>query len=212
MERPIMSKTVECLFDLGSPYSYLAWHQLPKIAAARGARIIWQPILVGAVFQATGNHAPIETPNKALYSLIDLQRWAKHYGVNFTMNPHFPINTLALMRGAVAMQAEGEEVYLRYLSAMFKALFEEPRNLNLPEEIGKVLQENGFDPMALMAKIGEQAVKDQLRKNTEQAVARGAFGAPTFFVGKEMFWGQDRLDFVDAALADAALADAALAD
>ena len=197
-----MSKTVEFLFDVGSPYSYLAYHQLPKIAVAQEAEIIWTPVLLGGIFQATGNRSPIEVPAKGSYSNIDLQRWAKAYGVTIEMNPDFPINTLALMRGAVAMQMRGDEAFQRYLRAAFEAMFVKPRNLNLSAEIGAMLAEAGLDAAEFMQLIGDQHVKDRLKDNTASAVARGAFGAPTFFVGDDMFWGQDRLDFVEEALAE----------
>ncbi|MDR3480920.1 MAG: 2-hydroxychromene-2-carboxylate isomerase [Burkholderiaceae bacterium] len=196
-----MSKQVEFFFDVGSPYTYLAYHQLPKIAEARQAEIVWRPILLGGVFQATGNHSPVEVPAKGKNLLVDLQRWARQYGVAMQMNPHFPINTLALMRGAVAMQMQGPDELQRYLAAIFGAMFEQPRNLNVPTEIGAVLQQAGFDPAAFLAAINEQAVKDKLKSDTAEAVERGVFGAPTFFVGDEMYWGQDRLHFVDQALA-----------
>lgn len=195
-----MNKQVEFFFDFGSPYSYLAYHQLPKIAAKRAATIVWRPMLLGGVFQATGNRSPIEVPAKGRYSLIDLQRWAKHFGVPMTMNPHFPINTLTLMRGAVAMQGRSEAEFERYLAAIFCAMFERPRNLGQAEEVTAVLHENGFDPVQFQRLVSDPAVKEQLKRNTEEAVARGVFGAPTFFVGEQMFWGQDRLDFVDQAL------------
>ncbi len=198
-----MHKTVEFLFDVGSPYTYLAYHQLPEIARAQGAGIVWTPILLGGVFQATGNKSPAELPAKARYSNIDLQRWAKAYGVTIRMNPHFPINTLALMRGAVAMQMRSEAEFHRYLRAIFSAMFENPRNLNEPAEIGAVLASAGFDPMAFMQQISEPAVKDRLKENTASAVARGVFGAPSFIVGEDMFWGQDRLEFVAQALSKA---------
>lgn len=196
-----MPKTVEFLFDVGSPYTYLAYHQLPKIAQAHGAEILWTPVLLGGIFQATGNASPAEVPAKGRYSNIDLQRWAAAYGVPIQMNPHFPINTLSLMRGAVAMQMRGEELFHRYLRTIFHAMFEQPRNMNLPTEIGATLAQAGFDPAQFMALIGEPSVKDRLKENTSHAVARGVFGAPTFFVGDEMFWGQDRLHFVAEALA-----------
>ncbi len=197
-----MSKQVEFFFDFGSPYSYLAFHQLPKIAQARGAEIVWQPILLGGVFQATGNHSPVEVALKGAHFGVDLQRWARHFGVTFQMNPYFPINTLPLMRGAVALQMRDDKAGLeRYMAAVFGAMFEKPRNMGLPEVIGTVLHEAGFDPAQFLAMINEQPVKDQLKKNTNDAVARGVFGAPTFFVGQEMYWGQDRLHFVDEALA-----------
>jgi 2-hydroxychromene-2-carboxylate isomerase len=195
-----MNKSVEFLFDVGSPYTYLAYHQLPKIAEAQGAEIVWTPVLLGGIFQATGNKSPAEVPAKGRYLNTDLQRWAKAFGVRFQMNPHFPINTLPLMRGAVAMQMRGDEEFHRYLRAIFSAMFEKPRNLNLPAEIGAVLAQAGFDPTEFMALIGDQAVKDRLKENTTGAVARGVFGAPTFFVGEDMFWGQDRLEFVEEAL------------
>lgn len=195
-----MNKTVEFLFDVGSPYTYLAYHQLPKIAQAKGAGIIWTPVLLGGIFQATGNKSPIEIPAKGRYSNVDLQRWARVYGVPLQMNPDFPINTLSLMRGAVAMQMRGDEEFHRYLRAVFSAMFEKPRNLNVPTEIGAVLAEAGFDPAQFMALINDQPVKDRLKENTANAVARGVFGVPTFFVGEEMFWGQDRLDFVAEAI------------
>jgi 2-hydroxychromene-2-carboxylate isomerase len=196
-----MTKTVEFFFDFGSPYTYLAYHQLPKIAAKHGATVVWRPVLLGGVFQATGNHSPMEVPAKARYSLLDLQRWAMHFGVPLQMNPHFPINTLHLMRGAVAMQMQGEAAFQGYLAAVFSAMFEHPRNLNQPEEVALVLAGIGIDPTAFMGQINDPAVKDKLKANTAEAVERGAFGAPTFFVGDQMFWGQDRLDFVHQALA-----------
>ena len=195
-----MSKTVEFLFDVGSPYTYLAYHQLPKIAEAQGAGIVWTPVLLGGIFQATGNKSPAEVPAKGRYSNVDLQRWANAYGVNIEMNPNFPINTLPLMRGAVAMQMRGDEEFHRYLRAVFSAMFEKPRNLNVPAEIGAVLADAGFDPGDFTALISDQSVKDRLKENTAGAVARGVFGAPTFFVGDDMFWGQDRLDFVAEAI------------
>jgi 2-hydroxychromene-2-carboxylate isomerase len=195
-----MTKSVEFLFDVGSPYTYLAYHQLPKIADAQGAGIVWTPVLLGGIFQATGNKSPATVPAKGAYMNVDLQRWAKAFGVRFQMNPDFPINTLPLMRGAVAMQMRGDEEFHRYLRAIFSAMFEMPRNLNLPAEIGAVLAQAGFDPMEFMTLISDQSVKDRLKENTASAVAKGAFGAPTFFVGEDMFWGQDRLEFVEEAL------------
>ena len=195
-----MAKQVEFLFDVGSPYSYLAYHQLPKIAKAKGATILWRPVLLGGLFQATGNRSPIEVPAKGRYSMVDLQRWAKVYGVRLTMNPHFPINTLSLMRGAIAMQMRSEAEFQRYLAMVFSAMFEMPRNMNAPAEVAAVLQAAGFDPVSFMDLISTSEVKAKLKTNTAESVARGAFGAPTFFVGEDMFWGQDRLQFVEAAL------------
>lgn len=194
-------KQVEFFFDVGSPYSYLAYHQLPKIARARNATIAWRPMLLGGVFQATGNASPATVPAKAMYSLVDLDRWAKYFNVPIRHNPHFPINTLHLMRGAVAMQMRSDEEFHLYLSAVFSAMFEKPRNLGAPEEVAAVLSDIGIAPSLFLELIKDDKVKEKLKQNTEEAVSRGVFGAPTFFVGKNMYWGQDRLHFVDLALA-----------
>ena len=195
-----MAKTVEFFFDFGSPYSYLAYKALPGIAAAQGAQIVWRPMLLGGVFKATGNHSPVEIAAKGKWLQQDLQRWAARYGAPFRNNPHFPINTLVLMRGAAGMQMRGTD-FPKYLETIFHAMWEEPRNLGDPQELAAVLRQAGFDADAFLALANDPAVKEQLKNNTEEAVARGVFGAPTFFVGTEMFWGQDRLDFVAAALA-----------
>lgn len=195
-----MAKTVEFYFDFGSPYSYLAYKALPGIAAAHGAQIVWRPMLLGGVFKASGNHSPADIPTKRKWMQQDMQRWAARYGTVFRHNPHFPINTLTLMRGAAGMQMRGTE-FPKYVEAMFHAMWEEPRNLGEAAELAAVLRQAGFDADAFQSLVNDAAVKEQLKKVTEEAVARGVFGAPTFFVGEEMFWGQDRLDFVAAALA-----------
>ena len=194
-----MTKTVEFFYDFGSPTVYLAATQLPDIAASVGATIDWRPMLLGGVFKSTGNQSPVVVPAKAAYMNNDLKRFAKRYGVPFRFNPHFPINTLALMRGAVACQ-DDVVVSSTYRDAIFMAIWVEARNLNEPDVIGQVLSDAGLDPAELMNRIGQQTVKDQLIANTEEAVNRGVFGAPTFFVGEQMFFGQDRLDFVTEAL------------
>ncbi|HEV2612831.1 MAG TPA: 2-hydroxychromene-2-carboxylate isomerase [Noviherbaspirillum sp.] len=194
-------KQVEFFFDVGSPYSYLAYHQLPKITRAKGAEIVWRPMLLGAVFQAAGNSSPAGIPVKASYLAIDLERWARHFDVPFKNNPHFPINTLQLMRGATGMQMRSEEEFHHYLSTIFSAMFEHPRNLGNLEELTAVLEAGGISPALYMELIADDKVKQALKKNTEEAVSRGVFGAPTFFVGSDMYWGQDRLHFVEQALA-----------
>ena len=194
-----MTKTVEFFYDFGSPTVYLAATQLPDIAASVGAAIDWRPMLLGGVFKSTGNQSPVVVPAKAAYMNNDLKRFAKRYGVPFRFNPHFPINTLALMRGAVAYQ-DDVVVSSSYRDAIFMAIWVEARNLNEPDVIGQVLSDAGLDPAELMNRIGQQTVKDQLIANTEEAVNRGVFGAPTFFVGEQMFFGQDRLDFVAEAI------------
>lgn len=195
-----MKKQVEFYFDFGSPYSYLAYKALPGIAAAQGAQIVWWPMLLGGVFKATGNRSPAEIPAKANWTRRDMQRWAERYGAAFSHNPYFPINTLILMRGAAGMQMRGPDFH-KYVEAVFHAMWVEPRNLGDPQEFAAVLRRAGFDADAFQSLVNDPAVKEQLKRNTEEAVARGVFGAPTFFVGEDMFWGQDRLDFVAAALA-----------
>jgi 2-hydroxychromene-2-carboxylate isomerase len=194
-------KQVEFLFDYGSPTCYLAYTQLPALAAKHGAEIVWKPILLGGVHKATGNRSPVEVPAKGAWMFQDLQRFAKRYGVPYKTNTHFPINTLLLMRGAVAMQREGR--LLPYSDAIFKAMWVDGLNLNDPQVIGGVLHKAGFDPQALLSAANDEAVKQQLKSETEAAVARGVFGAPVFFVGEAMFFGQDRLDFVAEELAAA---------
>ena len=191
------TKTVEFFFDFGSPAAYLAYTQLPALCAEAGAGLAWKPMLLGGVFQATGNHSPAEVPAKGRYVMRDLKRHAARYGVPFAHNPHFPINTLLLMRGATAMQMhDGGARFGDYCEAVFRAMWVEPQNLNDPAVVGGVLQAAGFDPAAVLALAGQAEVKERLKAVTAEAVERGVFGAPTMFVGKTMYWGQDRLDFV----------------
>ena len=195
-----MRRQVEFLFDFGSPTAYLAYTQLPKVAAERGAEILWWPILLGGVHKASGNTSPIAVPAKGRWMFDDINRWAKRYGVPFTMNPDFPINTVALMRGAVGVQMKMPDDFMAYVDAVFKATWVESRNLGDVAEVGAVLKEAGLDAGRIFALVGEQEIKDKLKANSDDAVDRGVFGAPTFFVGDEMFFGQDRLDFVAEAL------------
>jgi len=195
-----MEKQVEFYFDFGSPYSYLAYKALPAIAAAHAAQIVWRPMLLGGVFKATGHNRPAGNRAKSKWMHEDMQRWAARYGALFKRNPHFPINTLVLMRGATGMQMRGPDFH-KYVAAIFHAMWVEPRNLGEQQELAAVLRQAGIDADAFQSLVNDPAVKEQLKQNTEEAVARGVFGAPTFFVGEEMFWGQDRLDFVAEALA-----------
>ena len=192
-----MSKTIEFYFDVGSPASYLAWTQLDALAQRTGARIELKPMLLGGVFMATGNSSPATVPAKGNYSRIDMQRYANRYGVTLNQNPFFPINTLQLMRGAVAYQGTAD--FERYLTAVFSAMWIDELDMGQPEVVGKVLVKAGFDPTEVMAKISDPAVKEKLKAATEEAIKRGVFGAPTFFVGDDMFFGQDRLEWVEAA-------------
>ncbi|CDF86916.1 DsbA-like thioredoxin domain protein [Pseudomonas knackmussii B13] len=196
-----MSKSVEFYFDFGSPTSYLAFTQLPGICAEAGAELVYRPVLLGGVFQATGNASPIAIPAKGRYTLIDMQRFARRYGVPMKMNPFFPINTLQLMRAATGVQMRQPERFAALLDCVFKGMWVDALNLGDPAVLGRVLAEAGFDPQALLALTADQEVKDALKANTEAAIKRGMFGAPTMFVGNEMFFGQDRLDFVREALA-----------
>lgn len=193
-----MSKKVEFFFDVGSPASYLAWTQLEGIAQRTNAKIIWRPMLLGAVFQATGNASPASVPAKGPYMLKDLQRFSNIYGVPFNFNPFFPLNTMHLMRGATAYLEEPE--FQTYLAAIFNALWSEQLNMESPEVVAEVLSKAGIDVTDFMARISETEAKARLKATTEEAVARGVFGAPSFFVNGEMFFGQDRLSFVEAAL------------
>lgn len=195
-----MTRAVEFYFDVGSPAAYLAWTQLPKIVQQAGCEIEYRPFLLGGVFQATGNRSPMEVPAKGQYMQDDLQRFAKRYGVPFRHNPHFPINTLTLMRGALGLQMREPRRMVPYVDAVYRAIWVDGKNMNDPATVAGVLQQAGFDPDKLLALAQDPAVKDELKVVTQEAVARGAFGAPTFFVGDQMFWGQDRLDFVKEAL------------
>lgn len=193
-----MARTLEFYFDYGSPYSYLADTQVEAIARRTGATLVRKPMLLGGVFKATGNHSPAELPQKSAWSGFDMPMWARHYGVPFQRNPFFPVNTLALMRGAAAAQLDG--LFERYHPAVFKAMWVEGRNLNDMKEVAAVLTAAGLDAGKFGARIQDQDVKDGLKTTTEEAVARGVFGAPTCFVDKMMFFGNDRLPFVELAL------------
>jgi 2-hydroxychromene-2-carboxylate isomerase len=193
-------KSVQFLFDFGSPASYLAYKRLPDLAARTGARIDYTPMLLGAVFKATGNASPGTIPAKGRWTSVDFRRWARRYGTEFNFNPHFPINTLHLMRGATALIEDTR--FMAYCDLVFDAMWREPKNLGDPAELAPVVRRAGVEADDFRAMIEREAVKERLKATTEAAVARGVFGAPTFFVGEEMFFGQDRMDFVEEALAN----------
>lgn len=195
-----MTKTVEFYFDLGSPTTYLAHTQLAKICADTHRELIYIPMLLGGVFKATGNASPAMIPAKGRYMFQDLDRFAKRYGVQLRFNPHFPINTLILMRAVTGMQMRQPQRFAEFVDCLFKALWVEGRNLNDPQTVAAVLTENGFDPQAIMALTNDESVKAALKENTEAAIKRGVFGAPSMFIGDQLFFGQDRLDFVEEAL------------
>lgn len=195
-----MATTVEFWFDVGSPAAYLAWRRLPLVCAEEGAAIAYRPMLLGGVFQATGNHSPMTVPAKARYMTADLARFAQRDGTPFSHNPFFPINTLTLMRGAVGLQMQDEARMLRYVDAVYRAIWVEGRDMNDAAVVAAVLREADFDPQAVLALASDPDVKERLKAVTHEAVQRGVFGAPTFFVGDRMYWGQDRIDFVQQEL------------
>lgn len=195
-----MSKQIEFFLDVVSPYSYLAWKVLPGIAAQQGAQVRWRPVLLGAVLKSTANSSPLAVPAKSRWMLDDLQRWARHYGVAFGLNPHFPLRTVSLMRGLSACLQRDEALFLRHLEVLFEAMWVNGCNLADPQVLAAVLQQAGLDAAAFEALADSPEGREGLRLDTEQAVARGVFGAPTFIVDGELFWGQDRLPFVEQAL------------
>lgn len=196
--------TVEFVFDFGSPNAYLAHKVIPAIERRTGARFEYVPCLLGGIFKATGNQSPMSAfagvKNKLAYDRLEMDRFVKRHGLAaFRWNPHFPVNTLAIMRGAVAAQMDGE--LAPYVDAMFRGMWEEGRKLDDPAVIAETLAAAGFDPARFQARIQDQAVKDRLAANTAQAVERGAFGAPTFFIGGEMWFGKERLRDIEDYLA-----------
>ncbi|WP_203142591.1 2-hydroxychromene-2-carboxylate isomerase [Marinobacter mangrovi] len=193
-----MNPVIDVYFDIGSPASYLAWTQLPTLADRHQARLNWRPMLLGAVFQATGNQSPVMIPAKGRYMHMDFRRFADRYGVPFNMNPHFPINTLTLMRGAVAFLDTPR--FDDYLTAVFKAMWVDRKNMTDPDVVASVWSDAGFDPKAVMDQCNAATVKQRLKAMTDEAIDKGVFGAPTLFVGDEMFFGQDRLWQVEQVL------------
>ncbi len=193
-----MPKTVEFLFDFGSPASYLAYQRTPELAGRTGARIDYVPMLLGGIFKATGNASPATVPAKGRWMNLDLARWAKRCGIEFRQNPYFPINTLHLMRGATGLI--GDPRFMAFNDAIFDAMWREPKNLGDPADLGPVLESVGIEREEFRALVERDDVKERLKATTEAAVGRGVFGAPTFFVGDQMFFGQDRMDFVEEAL------------
>jgi 2-hydroxychromene-2-carboxylate isomerase len=194
-----MPKSVEFFFDYASTFSYLAWAALPDFTQRTGARIVQRPMLLGGLWKTVGNHSPTDVPAKRAWLLKDMELSSKKLGIPFRLNQKFPVNSLHLMRGAMVAREEG---YLeRYSEAVFNALWRDDQDLGDPTAMGQVLAAAGIDGARLLARTGEPAIKDQLKASTDEAARRGAFGAPTFFVGDQMFWGHDRMAFVEDALA-----------
>ncbi|MBJ9952157.1 MULTISPECIES: 2-hydroxychromene-2-carboxylate isomerase [unclassified Acinetobacter] len=193
-------KQIEFYFDLGSPYSYLGFYQIQKIAKQHQAQLVWKPILLGGVFKATGNSSPMTVPAKARYSMVDMQRWSNLWDISIQMNPYFPINTLNLMRIITAVQLYRPECFLTVLNALFDAMFGHPQNLNDMDILMSLIESLGFSAEQVQIWLSDDQVKLQLKQMTEEAIERGVFGAPTWFVGNEMFWGVDHLHFVEMEL------------
>ena len=191
--------TLEFFFDYASPYSYLASSQVEGIARRAGAVLEWHPFFLGGVFKATGNSSPALVPHKAIYMLQDLLRWTRHYGLpDFTLPDPFPAWSITSLRLALVAQDEGKLPAFSHL--LYRQVFALGKDQAQVAVLTEVMREAGLDPDACMDRARSQEIKDRLRKNTEEAVERGSFGAPTFFVGEEMFVGNDRLNFVEQAL------------
>ena len=205
-----MPQTLEFFFDYGSPYSYVASHRVAEIAKRSSIDLVYRPMLLGGVFKATGNQSPAfeSVAAKRAYGGAALRRVAKSFGVSFEGNPHFPINTLNLMRTAVAAQHEG--VFGTFHHVVFPAFWNQGQNLGDASILAKLLDGAGLDATRLAELASGDEAKGALRANTEEAVARGAFGAPTFFLSEkgtpaadaEMYFGTDHLQFLEQALAD----------
>lgn len=193
-----MPKMLEFLFDVGSPTTYLAHKRMPGLIERTGAEVVYVPVLLGGIFKATGNASPVMVPAKGVYMGADMARFAKRFGVSLNMNPHFPINTITMMR--ILAGLVGEDPFPQVVDVLFDAMWKGRKNMGDPEVLAGVLTRAGFDPAALMTIAETPEAKEALKTNTEAAIARGAFGAPTFFVEGEMYFGQDRLDWVEEAL------------
>lgn len=194
---------VQFMFDFGSPNAYLSHRIIPAIELRTGATFEYVPILLGGLFKQSNNRSPAEAsagiPNKRAYDQLEMRRFIEKHGLNrFRFNPHFPVNTLKTMRGAVAAQAL--DCFAPFVEAMFAAMWEQGRDMNEPGEIVGVLRAANLDAAALIERSQDAEVKARLQHNTQTAHDRGAFGSPTFFVGDEMYFGKDRLREVEDAI------------
>ena len=195
-----MSTNPQFLFDFGSPNAFLSHEAIPAIEKRTGAKFEYIPVLLGGIFKATNNKSPAETlagvKNKREFHALETERFVKRFGVKpYVMNPFFPVNTLNLMRAAVAAQLEG--LFENYVEAAFHHMWAEPKKMDDPEVAVKALTASGIDAPRLLARAQEPEVKAKLIENTQAAVERGAFGSPTFFVGNEMFFGKEQLREVE---------------
>lgn len=200
--RPAVS--AQFCFDFGSPNAYLSHKVLPRIAARTGVPFEYVPVLLGGLFRLTGNRSPAEAfagiKNKQEYGRLEVRRFVARHGLDaYRPNPHFPVNTLQLMRGAVATRIDDKSdgTFARYVDAIFKAMWEDGKKMDDPAIFAATLGEAGFDPEAFVARIGQADVKQTLIDNTQAAFDRGAFGSPTFFVNDEMWFGKDALPAVE---------------
>jgi 2-hydroxychromene-2-carboxylate isomerase len=188
------------MFDFGSPNAFLSHEAIPAIEKRTGAKFEYVPILLGGIFKATNNKSPAETlagvKNKREFHALETERFVKRFGVKpYVWNPHFPVNTLNLMRAAVAAQLDG--VFEKYVEAAFHHMWVEPKKMDDPEVAAKAFSASGLDAAKLFARSQDPEVKAKLIENTQSAVERGAFGSPTFFVGKEIFFGKEQLREVE---------------
>lgn len=194
-----MSKTIDFYFDFASPASFLGHTQIEGIAERTGAALVWKPMLLGGVFKATGNASPVLIPAKGRWMNDDIMRWAQRHGTSIIYPEGFPLNTLALMRGAVGYQLrEGQERFRLYVDLIYRAIWQRQIDLRDAETLAGLLRDNGFDPDTFLLMVAEPEIKQALIAATEAAVERGVFGAPTFFVDGVMHFGQDRMDWVEA--------------
>ena len=195
-----MPAPIQFLFDFGSPNAYLCHQVIPAIEARTGARFEYLPVLLGGLFKLANNRSPAEAfagiPNKRAYDQLEIRRFVQQHGLTaYRFNPHFPVNTLKIMRGAVAAQALG--CFKPCVEAVYAAMWEQGRDMADDAQILAVLAAAGLDGAALLARSQTPEVKARLLANTEQAHARGAFGSPTFFVGDQLYFGKDRLREVE---------------
>lgn len=195
-----MADTIEFFFDISSPYSYLAATQIDGLVHRTGAEVTWRPFLLGGVFKMTGNTMPAAVQAKGSYMLRDLHRWAEHYEVPFQMNAHFPVNSLAAQRALLAADELSPGSMTPLAMACFDAAWSQNQDLSDETELAGVISDAGLDAEEVLAATREDRIKERLKTATSEAVERGAFGAPTFFVGDAMFWGNDRMHFVEAAV------------
>jgi len=195
-----LSTNPQFMFDFGSPNAFLSHEAIPAIEQRTGVTFEYVPILLGGIFKATNNKSPAETlagiKNKREFHQIETERFIKRFHVQpYVFNPFFPVNTLNLMRAAIAAQLEG--VFGKYVEAAFHHMWREPKKMDDPELAAKALTSSGLDGAKLLARAQEPEVKAKLIENTQSAVERGAFGSPTFFVGNEMFFGKEQLREVE---------------